>query len=125
MFCPKCGQIGFPVRIACTVCNATLPEVPAILETPEQRAKPKRVVREACGSEAPDARIACVRCDASFPRPFELSWEEDRPPQLNQGASYYAYVVPDTACEECKKFQGYCFLPSRLEDHRQIGRAHV
>lgn len=118
MFCAECGHIGFPVRIACAVCNATLPDVPACLESPEEREKVKRVVCKQCGSEASDARIACTQCDASFPRPFELSWEEDTPPHGSEGVSYYTYVVPDAACDECRKFTGYCFLPFRLPEHR-------
>ena len=90
MFCTKCGKKGFPVRIACIVCNTTLPDVPAILETPDQRANPKQVTCMKCGSIAGDARIACTHCDASFPRPFRLSGEG--PLTHVPGIAYYKFI---------------------------------
>ena len=116
MFCTKCGKKGFPVRIACIVCNTTLPDVPAILETPDQRANPKQVTCMKCGSIAGDARIACTHCDASFPRPFRLSGEG--PLTHVPGIAYYKFICSGAACLECKKFDGLCFLPSKLREYR-------
>jgi len=98
-------------------CNATLPDVPAILELPEERSKPKHVECMKCGAVAQDARIACVHCDASLPRPFSLTNDEAELPDEPKVA-YFTFSCPDTACEECKKFEGFCFLPSRLADYR-------
>lgn len=117
MFCPKCGKKGFPVRIACTACNATLPDVPATMEAPEQRAMPKYVVCEQCGSAASDARIACGHCDATFPRPFTLI-DGDGPPTNNPEIAYYTYMSADGACDACKSLDGLCFLPEKLSDYR-------
>jgi hypothetical protein len=115
VYCSKCGEKGFPVRIACLVCNATLPDAPPLLETPDQRSNPKRVTCTKCGALAQDARIACVHCDASFPRPFELS-DADEPMEIDPKVAYYSFVCPGGACEECRRFDGFCFLPSRLTD---------
>jgi len=117
MFCDKCGRKGFPVRIACVVCNATLPDAPAILETPQERAKPKQVRRVKCGSVALDARIACVHCDATFPRPFQLI-DADGPVTHDPKIAYYNFVCCDGACEECRRFNGLCFLPSKRSNYR-------
>ena len=117
MFCSKCGKKGFPVRIACMVCNATLPDAPAILEAPQERAKPKQVKCVKCGSMALDARIACVHCDATFPRPFQLT-DADGPFTHDPKIAYYNFVCCDGACEECKRFDGFCLLPSKLSNYR-------
>lgn len=117
MFCTKCGEKGFPVRIACMVCNATLPDAPAILEAPEERGKPKQVACKKCGSMALDARITCVHCDATFPRPFQLS-DADGPVTHDPKIAYYNFVSCDGACEECGRFDGFCFLPSKLSSYR-------
>jgi hypothetical protein len=116
MFCTKCGRKGFPARIACAVCNTTLPDVPAILETPDQRANPKQVTCVKCGSIASDARIACTHCDASFPRPFRFSDEGPFTPDPRIG--YYNFVCSAAACAECKRFDGLYFLPSELRQYR-------
>jgi len=117
MLCPKCGKKGFPVRIACNVCDATLPDAPAILETPEKRGTPKRIVCVKCGSPAMDARIACIHCDATFPPPFELS-DEERPLEHDPNIAYYTIVCCQEACKECASFGGLSFLPSRLPNYR-------
>ena len=117
MFCRRCGKKAFPVRIACMVCNATLPSVPAILETPEERGKPKHVVCQKCGSAALDGRIACTYCDATFSRPFALS-DEDGPLEHDPKIAYYNFVCCDGACEECRKLDGLYFLPLKLTDYR-------
>ncbi len=94
MFCAKCGRRAFPVRIACLECNATPPDVPATLEPPEERSRPKRIVCEQCGAPAQDARIACTHCDASLPRPFSLTYEGEEP-RGQRVPAYYAFLVPD------------------------------
>lgn len=99
------------------VCNATLPDAPATLETPEERAKSKHVKCMKCGSTALDARIACVHCDASFPRPFELS-DTDGPLEYDPKIAYYNFVCCEGACEECRKLDGLSFLSSKLLSYR-------
>lgn len=116
MFCPKCGKKGFPVRIACIACNATLPDIPAIFETPDQRVKPKHVVCSARGAVAIDARIACSHCDATFPRPFTLS-DADEPPKPNPEIAYYKFVCGGGACTACRSLSGLRFLPEKLSDY--------
>ena len=69
-----------------------------------------------CGSIAGDARIACTHCDASFPRPFRLSGEG--PLTHVPRIAYYEFTCSEAACPECKKFDGLCFLPSKLREHR-------
>jgi len=117
MFCTRCGKKSFPVRIACKACNATLQDVPALLDIPEERVKQKQVKCAQCGSTAVDGRIACSHCDASLPRPFALS-DEDGPPEHAPGIAYYTIASPKHACEECRKWHGFCFLPHKLRDFR-------
>jgi ribosomal protein L37E len=117
MFCEKCGKRAFPIRVACMGCNSTLPDTPAILETPDKRTNPKHVVCVKCGSTAMDARIACIHCDATLARPFRLSEEEwplEPPPEI----AYFVFACPDGACEECMKLDGFHFLPSKLREYR-------
>jgi hypothetical protein len=99
------------------VCNATLPDAPAILETPQEREKPKLVKCVKCRSIALDARIACIHCDATFPRPFQLS-DADGPFTHDPKIAYYNFVCCDGACEECRRFDGFCFLPLKLSHYR-------
>lgn len=114
MLCARCGRKGFPVRIACLKCNATLPDVPVPFEAPSERSKPKHVECERCGSVALDARIACQYCDGSFPRPFRLS-DEDEIYGLDGSIAYYTFACSREACEECRKWDGFCFLPARSQ----------
>lgn len=103
MLCPKCGQQGFPVRIACLGCNATLPDIPASFENPGNRGHAKNVVCVKCGAKADDARIACEKCDATFPRPFSFTPQEEF--EDDPRISYYEFMA-EGGCEECAKLNG-------------------
>ncbi len=105
------------MRLACTACNATLPDLPAIFEPPEERIKPKEVKCERCGAIAQGGRIACMHCDATLPRPFSFNdGDGELPDEL--WIAYWEFVCLDDACDECRKFKFFCFLPSRRRDFR-------
>lgn len=116
MFCTKCGKKGFPVRIACQKCNATLPDVPACLESPEDREKPKSVFCQKCGQVAVDARIACVHCDSSFPRPFHLLSGMHQL-ETDNSIEHYEFIASKGACPECAKLHGKEFRPKELRKY--------
>lgn len=117
MYCEKCGKKGFPVRIACFNCNATLPDVPAVLESPEERGKPKNVVCEKCGQVAVDGRIACEHCDTSFPRPLHLISGMQGPEEADQSIDRYVFIASKGACPECARLNGKEFRHRQLHNY--------
>jgi hypothetical protein len=104
--------------MACIVCNATLPDVPALLESPDQRLNPKQVKCVKCGSVASDARIACTYCDATFARPFSFS-DIDSEFETDPRIAYYVITsIGEGACDACGELDGLLFTQERLPDYR-------
>lgn len=118
MFCAKCGKEGFPVRIACLSCNATLPDIPAVLESPDARDRPKKVECAKCGFQATDARIACENCDQTFPRPFSLDRGVPTECLENPDIELFVIICCPNACEECKEFDGSELTKAQAKDFR-------
>ena len=119
MYCTKCGRKGFPVRLACLKCNATLAGLPGF-DLPKVRAQGgKPVVCGKCGAPATDARIACLGCDQSFPRPFRLEEEEYDPEFENSPAvAYYMIRSDEDACDVCREMNGVCFTREHFPEYR-------
>jgi len=119
MYCTKCGRKGFPVRLACLKCNATLAGLPGF-DLPKVRAQGgKPVVCGKCGALATDARIACLGCDQSFPRPFCLEEEGYDPEFENSPAiAYYRIHSFEDACDACREMNGVCFTREHFPEYR-------
>jgi len=119
MYCTKCGRKGFPVRLACLKCNATLAGLPGF-DLPRASAQGgKPVVCGKCGALATDARIACLGCDQSFPRPFYLEEGGYDPEFENSPAiAYYRIHSFEDACDACREMNGVCFTREKFLEYR-------
>jgi tetratricopeptide (TPR) repeat protein len=100
-------------------CNATLAGLPGF-DLPKVRAQGgKPVVCGKCGAPATDARIACLGCDQSFPRPFRLEEEGYDPEFENSPAiAYYIIRSDEDACDACREMNGVCFTREKFPEYR-------
>ena len=103
MVCPKCKKVAFPIELRCLKCDAVLTGVPPAFEVPSERASAPPVFCGQCGAKADDARIACISCKSTLPRPITLNPAEGEEFDDDLLIDRYEIVCMDEACEECKK----------------------
>ena len=103
MLCPNCKKVAFPIELRCLKCDAVLPGVPSAFEMPEAKATAPPVTCAKCGTRADDARIACVSCGSTLPRPISLVAGEEEELQDDPRITRYEIMCMDEACDECKK----------------------